>query len=68
MRPPVSRPVATIVRDCRGVLCSSCGAVEPAAVKLAQTHGFLAFCRDCSRRVGAASERLATTNRHETEG
>lgn len=68
MRSPILGPIVRVVRDTRGLICSACPARPTAAVRIAQTHGHFDFCRECSRRIGVASDRLVDTDRNETEG
>ena len=67
MRPPVRRPITTLVRDARGLLCSACHAIKPAAVRMAQPHGYLVLCPGC---IEDATKRLRflTTTTNDTEG
>lgn len=60
MRSPAPRPQVRVTRDLRGFSCSLCRASTTAAVRVGDEHAHIVLCRDCSRRIGAASERIAS--------
>lgn len=60
MRAPTPRPQVRVTRDVRGLACSLCRASTTAAVRVGDEHAHILLCRDCSRRIGAASERIVT--------